>query len=189
MANVQKVGTGRNAKYRVKYRTIDNRARTKTFATKADADAFADQIETDKRRGTFTDPRRGRMRFETWADEWLAMPHVTRPSTRARDESYLRTNVRPFFDGWRLAEIRTGDVQSWVHSLTERGLAPATVHKAHQILAKILDAAVRDDRIGLNPARAVVLPTVPDEEARFLSPAETSSRPQRTTEPRVAQHR
>ena len=50
--------------------------------------------------------------------------------------------------------------------------APATIAKATQVLAKILDAASREDRIATNPGRGVALPRLPDAEARFLTSAE-----------------
>lgn len=172
MASVTKLGEGRTARYRVQYRTIDNQRRSKHFDRKAEADSFANQVETDKARGTFTDPSRGRLTFDKWADRWLELPHGTRPTTRARDESYLRSLIRPGFARRRLRDISRNDVQAWVHGLVERDLAPATIHKAVQVLAKILDAAVREDRIATNPARDVALPRLPDAEARFLTSAE-----------------
>lgn len=172
MASITKLGEGRSARYRVKYRTADNRSRSKHFDAKRDAEAFADSVENAKRTGTFTDPTRGRVTFDVWADRWLELPHGTRPTTRARDESYLRSLIRPAFASRKLRDIGRGDVQGWVHELGEQGCAPATVAKAVQILAKILDAAMREERIAVNPARGVALPRLPDAEARFLTPAE-----------------
>lgn len=85
----------------------------------------------------------------------------------------------PHFGPWRLSDISRQSVQEWVHLLSTtppvgRGkpLAPASVQKAHQVLSKVLEAAVRDERLGLNPARGVDLPRIPDDEARFLTPDE-----------------
>jgi len=182
MANVQKIGEGRDAKYRVKYRTLSGQGRSKTFDRKIDADRFGDSIETDKIRGTFSDPTRGRIRFGDWVTHWLSLPHNTRPSTRARDESYIQNQILPHFARYRLADITRAEVQQWVHLLqstprsdTKGPLAAATIHKAHQILAKILEAAVIAERLATNPARSVQLPKNLDKEARFLTPSELLS--------------
>jgi integrase len=64
------------------------------------------------------------------------------------------------------------DVRTWVAELSASGLAPATVAKGNQILAKILRAAVDDRRIPVNPADRVPLPRVERDEMRFLDPTE-----------------
>jgi integrase len=114
-----------------------------------------------------------------FASRWLASPRPGRPSTLTRDESYLRSCVLPAFEGSRLADITRGEVTAWVAELQtaprgKRGtpLAPASVQKAVQVLAKVLDTAVMEERIAVNPARGVPLPRVDDEEARFLTPDE-----------------
>ena len=139
MASIKKLDGG--PKYRVQYRNNDNRQRSKHFDRKADAEAFADAIETSKRVGTYTDPSRGRLTFAAWCDRWLALPTGLGqpPGTR---ESYLRSLIRPTFDRSSLRDVGRDDVQAWVHDLERTGLAPATIAKAVQILSKMLDAAI-----------------------------------------------
>lgn len=54
-------GTRPNRVWDVQYRDPQHQARSKTFTTKAQADAFAVGIEADKDRGLWTDPRRGKV--------------------------------------------------------------------------------------------------------------------------------
>ncbi len=84
--------------------------------------------------------------------------------------------VVPHFGKYRLGDVTRSEVQGWVDTLaseprdgTDEPLAPATVHKACQVLAKVLEAAVVDERLATNPARGVRLPRVEDSEARFLT--------------------
>lgn len=56
----------------------------------------------------------------------------------------------------------------------DAGYAPSTVHKAHQILAKVLDSAVKSSRLGRNVTEQTELPTIERREQRFLTPAEVS---------------
>ena len=167
MASIEKRASG----YRVKYRAPDGRQRSQSFARRADADRFARGIETDKVRGNYVDAARGRVLFEVWADQWLKSIVNLRPSTKARDESYLRTHVMPVFGRRPLSSIEQLEVQEWVAELARRR-APATVAKAFQILGKIMKAAVAARLIQSSPCIDVRLPRIEREEMRFLSPTE-----------------
>jgi integrase len=94
-----------------------------------------------------------------------------RPSTLARDEVYVRTQILPRFGDVALARIEHQDIQEWVNELSGR-LAPTTVHKCHQILRKTLAAAVRSRLLVRNPCDEVQLPRVHLEEMRFIGPAD-----------------
>jgi len=63
-------------------------------------------------------------------------------------------------------------VQTWVKQLTNSGLAPPTVRSCHNLLAGVLEAAVRDRLIGCNPARGVQLPATPPGREVYLTQAE-----------------
>jgi integrase len=179
MASIDATGKGRDRHYRVRYRTPSGESRSRTFKLRGHADTFASTVETDKSRGAFADPARARIRFVAWEKRWRDAPRPGRASSRARDESYLRSLVVPHFGQYRLSDVTRAEVQGWVDMLaseprngTGKPLAPASVHKAHQVLAKVLEAAVIDERLATNPTRGVALPRVEDTEARFLSPDE-----------------
>ena len=72
----------------------------------------------------------------------------------------------------RLGAITPLEVRTWVVDLSNKGLAPATVQKAYQTLAKALRAAVDADLLADSPCRRIPLPRVEPEEMRFLSPDE-----------------
>jgi integrase len=93
-------------------------------------------------------------------------------STRARDQTYLANYALPAFGETSLSAITQLDVRAWVTGLSARGLAPATVVKAYQLLGKTLGAAVDSGLIPRSPCRAVPLPRVQPEEMRFLAPAD-----------------
>lgn len=169
MASVEKRAKG---SYRVHYRDPAGNLRNKTFRRKVDAERFKAQVEVDKMTGAWVDPRAGRVLFGEWAAQWMATRVGRRPSTRARDESYLRNQVLPTFAPKPLAAIRQVDVVAWVASLEEKGLAPATITKAFQLLSACLDAAVDAELLAKTPCRNVDLPKLEREEMRFLTPGE-----------------
>ncbi len=64
------------------------------------------------------------------------------------------------------------DVRELIADLSAKGLAPSTVHKAHQVLNKSLRAAVDARLIAINPAERTPLPRIERQEMRVLAPAE-----------------
>ncbi|MHB1509605.1 MAG: tyrosine-type recombinase/integrase [Acidimicrobiales bacterium] len=140
-----------------------------TFATKAAAERFLSTIETDLIRNHWTDPRSGRQLFGEWAEEWWGTVVNLRPTTRERDRGYINRYVLPTFGDFELSRITHLQVRSWVAELSS-GLAPATVDKAFQLLAKVLAAAVDAQLIGASPCARVPLPKIERQEMRFLSP-------------------
>lgn len=162
----------RTGRWEARYRDPGGAQRTSTFDRKADAIGFLAVMETEMRRGQWHDPTLGRTRLNAWIDDWWSTTTNLRPSTRARDESYIRNHIRPRFGDAELARISQLEVRAWVGDLNAKGLAPATVQKAYQILGKILSAAVDGGLIAVSPCRKVPLPKVEVEEMRFLTPQE-----------------
>ena len=98
-------------------------------------------------------PEPGADLFRDWLGEWWATTTNLRPKTRDRDELLLRRLALPSFGAVPLAAISQRDVRAWVAELSARGLAPATVQKAYQLLGKVMGAAVdaacwRSRRVG-----------------------------------------
>jgi len=172
MATIEKRLRNGKITYRVRYRDPAGRQRSTVFARKADAQRFLNETESAKARGTWTDPALGRVLFREWLGEWWATTTNLRASTRARDESLLRRLALPSFGDAPLAAISQRDVRAWVAELSARGLAPATVQKAYQLLGKVMGAAVDAGMLAQSPCRRVPLPKVEREEMRFLTPAE-----------------
>jgi integrase len=175
MATIERRVRNGKTTYRARYRDPAGRQRSKVFARKADAQRFLNETETAKARGTWTDPSLGRVLFRDWLGEWWATTTNLRPKTRDRDELLLRRMALPSFGAVPLAAISQRDVRAWVAELSARGLAPATVQKAYQLLGKVLGAAVDAGMLAESPCRRVPLPKVEREEMRFLTSAEVAT--------------
>ena len=76
-----------------------------TFATKTDARRWLAGVETDLARGTYVDPRAGKMLFATWADAWLNSKPHKRAATLARDSTAIDTHFKPLLGTMALAKI------------------------------------------------------------------------------------
>jgi integrase len=175
MASIQRRVRNGRVSYRVRYRDPAGRQRSRVFVRKADAQRFLSETENAKLKGTWTDPALGRVRLGDWLEEWWATTTNLRPSTAARDADYVRLYIGPRFAGMPLAAISQRDVRAWVAHLSARGLAPATVQKAYQLLGKVMGAAVDAGMLAQSPCRRVPLPKVEREEMRFLTPAEIAA--------------
>lgn len=169
MATIEKYETASGAaRYRVRYRTPDRSQTTKRgFATKRDAEAWANQIEVDKRRGAYVAPAAGRVKLGEYAGEWLASKHNLKPSTRARYRVVLDTFIADHAEV-ALGDITRKSVREWASDLSASH-APASVHKAVGVLRQVLAMAVRDNRLVLNPVDGVELPGIGTVEQRFLT--------------------
>jgi integrase len=172
MAHIERRVRNGKTTYRARYRDPAGREHAKVFARKADAQRFLTEMENHKLKGTWTDPALGRVLFRDWLGEWWATTTNLRPTTRERNETLLRRYALPRFGDVALVAISQRDVRAWVAELSARGLAPATVQKAYQLLGKVMGAAVDAGMVMQTPCRRVPLPKVEREEMRFLTPAE-----------------
>jgi integrase len=168
MATVSRYTTAKGATlWRVRYRTPDKRQTDKRgFRTKREAQAFAEELEVDKREGAYVAPSAGKVTLGDFAAEWLASKHKLKPSTRARYQTILDTVIA---DHARIpiGEITRPMVRDWVSDLSV-DMAPASVHKAVGVIRQVLAMAIAENRLVVNPADGVELPAAAVEQ-RFLT--------------------
>jgi integrase len=172
MAHIDRRNRGGTIRYVARYIDPAGRERSRSFTRRKDAERYLTEIEAAKLRGTWVDPAHGRVRFLAWFGEWWATTINLRPKTRTRNAMVFRLYVLPRFGAVPLDAITQREVRAWVTSLTGRGLSPATVHKAYQLFAKSMAAAVDGGMLTVTPCRGVLLPKVEYEEMRYLNPAE-----------------
>lgn len=127
--------------------------------------------KADQDRGQWLDPRVGRITFAAWAEQWLASNPSKRVTTRARDETVLRTHFLPSLGDLRLAAITPAHVRSTVDAMTA-SLAPATVRTNLGVVRAVLNAAVDADLIGRSPVRGVRAKKGEARERPTLTPEE-----------------
>lgn len=182
MASITKYTTGTGAvKWRVQYRTPDNKLTgARGFATKRDAENFAATVHVSKLRGEYIDPADSRVTVGDLGPDWLARRSHLKPSSRRVESVAWRIHVEPRWGAVKLADIKHSAVQSWVADMgreaknaegkvTKRAAGPVTVIRAFGVLAAILDDAVKDRRLLVNPARGVKLPRKVKGEHHYLT--------------------
>lgn len=168
MASVRKAPAGG---YLVRWRDPAGQQRKRLFTRKGDADRHAAQVETDKDRGTYIDPRAGRMTVGTYVEQrWLpALVHV-RPTTRELYVQHLRVHLLPALGSRPLASVTRTDCRTFVAALAQK-LAPSTVGTVVAVLRSVLTAAADDGLIQANPCQRVPLPRVEQRVVEPLPPA------------------
>jgi integrase len=133
-------------------------------------DAIAD-ARSGVARGRFIDASRGRVRVEILTEQWWLTRAGHRVSTRARDRMVLDQHLLPELGHAQLLELTHEEVQAWVNRLALR-LAPSSVQRSFTVLRQVLDFAVDNRLLAMNPSERIVLPRRQQFEARFLTPDE-----------------
>jgi integrase len=164
--NIQRRPDG---KWRARYRDANHREHARHFPRKRDAEQWLASQEVAIARGEWVDPTLSKITLGEWLPRWLALQLQLKPTTMVRYEVARRRQILPRWELVPLSRITHSDVSSWVHGLTDEGLAPATVRYAHRVLSLALTAAVRDGRLVRNVAEGVPLPRVVATPKRFIT--------------------
>ena len=163
------------AGYKAVVRMANGRRRAKRFPKRAAAKAWLSEMQTAVDRGTFVDPRLGKVRFGDWAKEFRASDgHSLRPTTLDQNARTYRNHILPAFEKAELGKITQTAVQRWVNDLVSAGLAPSTVQKYYQTLGKAFTGAVDAGLLARSPCRGIKRPQLEHFEMRFLTTAQVS---------------
>jgi integrase len=165
MAWVEKHGGG----FRIRYRLNDGTLVSETgFDTTTAARARANDVESDTRRGTLTDPRAGQTLLEDWVHSW-SDAHDVSDGTWAKYQSHLRNHILPRFGTSTLAEINRMAIKAWIKTLRHT-LAESTVADVATLLSMLLGEAVEEGLIAANPCRKLRINTNGNPERPHAQP-------------------
>jgi len=84
-------------------------------------------------------------------------------NTQLSYETAWRLRVSPRFGRVLVRRIRSTQIEDWLAELTHEGMSASKVIEAHGVHKRVLDRAVRDGAIALNPCarRGLPLPRPP----------------------------
>ena len=155
--SLRKLPSGR---WQVRYTDPDHQrhAAPTTFLTKGDARVWLAQTTADISRGTWTptsDKASVAVTFRAYAQLWVDTRRVKggqplSPKTRANYADCLNRHLLPAFGAQRLHTITRDQVESWYDSLDH---APAFRARSYSLLRTILNSAVDEGRLAVNPAK------------------------------------
>jgi hypothetical protein len=139
-----------------------------SYETSAGKRYLAD-VEVRKASGEFINATASRITIDEIGVPWLAAQTHLKPSSYAVVEAAWRVHVQPKWGRRILGDIRHSEAQAWVSELSTMKSATVVI-RAYDVLAGIIDIAVRDRRLPSNPAREVNLPRKKGEGTALLQP-------------------
>lgn len=153
----------RGKRWLVRWRDDEGNQPKRSFAKKSEAEAFDLQVRAEASQGLYRDYRAGKENFKSYADQWLEDRDIDLTS-RGLWRRQLDNHIYPRFGHVALAKIKPSAVSGWLKQLPG---ADVTRRSIYDRFRAILDAAVDDDIITKNPARAksVVPPKIPATDA------------------------
>lgn len=131
-----------NAGYRARYRDPLSRQRSRSFAPKADAQRFLLEMESDKARGTWIDPRGADVVLADWAEEFLRLGRRLSPTTQQTYRRDLDKYVLARFGSYRIGRIPPDEIENWLNDEIDAGIAASSVHRHYRTLRRMLQVAV-----------------------------------------------
>jgi site-specific recombinase XerD len=164
MASIDK----RSGGYRVRYRDPLGRQRTRQFRRKTDADRFAREVEVDKNRGAWIDPRSADMPLSEWVETFMSLARSLAPTTQETYRRDLDRYVLPRFGARRLGHLGAEEIEQWLNDELASGLASSSVHRHYRTLRRVLQTAVEKDRLQKNPCDRVRPPKVTTRKMAVL---------------------
>ena len=175
MAVVAAYETKQGKRYRVRYRTPDDRQTDKRgFRTKREAERFANTVEVAKMRGEYVNPSDARRTVDDLGlPGWHRQKGHLKPSGYVVMETAWRVRVKPRWGHVAIGDIKPTAVQAWLAELGQgtedtKAIEPATIKRAHYVLAQVLSDAVTDNLIPKNPAAALKLPKTSRKKPVYL---------------------
>lgn len=148
-----------------------------TWEHRRDAERALAAATADQDRGAWVAPEDGRLTLAEFAPGWLATRLTTRgeplrPRVQELYEGYLRLHILPTLGAVPLGRLTTATVRRWYASLLADGPGRSTVAKCYRLLRAMLNTAVEDRHLVVNPCAIKGAGIEPCEERKIPSVAQ-----------------
>ena len=166
-----------SGRWQVRYRDLAGVMHTgpHTFTSKADAARYLALVEADLHRGTWADPKLGRITLAEWAKRWQQTTSDLRPTTRDLYAYLLRRFLLPSLGKAALSSIDVLAVRAWLARLQAEGVSASTRAKAYRLQSRILGAAVEAGYLLRNPCTVKGAGQERAPEMRFATVAQVAA--------------
>ncbi len=122
----------------------------RTFLTKGDAAAWLAQVQTDRARGQFIDPRMGAVKVSDFAERFLS-GRVLAERTAETYRGLLDNHILPALGDIEMGQLTPGAIRAWNAQLAQSH--SSTAAKAYRLLRAMCRMAVSDEVIARSPCR------------------------------------
>ncbi|WP_026412712.1 tyrosine-type recombinase/integrase [Actinomadura oligospora] len=170
--NVRKLPSGR---YQASYIGPDGQRHNapETFARKSDAERWLSLTEAQIFNGDWTDPERGKIRLNAYAELWIDQRPGLRPRTKELYAWLLNKYIAPHLGSVQLGKLSTSMIREWRSKLLNAGVSATMAAKAYRLLRAVLTTAVEEDKIlTRNPCKVRGAGTENSAERPVLSVAQ-----------------
>jgi len=157
--------------YRVRYRDSANKERSKSFKLRRDAESFESERRSRKQRGDWVEPKDSKILVADFWDDFLSAQVHLREKTRERYKTTWTRRIKPHWGNRRLGAIDREGIVEWVSEMSATDPA-ATVRHTVVVFNRMLNHAVKNRRIRLNPYQSISLPPLPPPRERILTAEE-----------------
>lgn len=165
MAYIQK----QRGKYRARFTDPLGKVKSRTFSRKIDAERFLRELEADRTRGQWVDPRDADMPVAVWAEEFLKLCRRLSPTTQETYRRDLDKYILPKFGAYRIGRLPADEIENWLNDEVAARIAPSSVHRHYRTLRRMLQVAVEKQKILANPCDRVDPPRTPKREMTYLN--------------------
>lgn len=138
-------------RWRVRWRDLDGKQRSKAVERKPDADALRKRIENELEGGTYRDASAGRARLGEVAETWMAAQVKQKRSTLRLYRITLDKHILPRWGTVPVERIHRDDIVSWLNSLTA---GDSQKRQIRGVLLRVLDWCI-PEHLTVNPVRRV----------------------------------
>lgn len=143
------------------------------FKTKKEAEKALAEVNYALSKGTFQEP--SKILYKEYLEEWFQTKQNSIGIQTAKVyKDHLNGKILPALGNLPLSKITTMQLQSFINSLSEKGLSSTTVKKTYEIVRNSLEHAVDFELISKNPAVKVKLPKANKKEMIVWSEAEVN---------------
>ena len=136
--------------WEVRWRT-DGHQRSRSFATRKEAEAYESQIRVDKRRGLTFDYSKENLLFKQVAMEFLEKKTYRKELTRVRNTSIINKHLIPQFGELRVREMDIVHIQEGVETWVRDGKKRRTIDRQLAVLSSVMKFALSRRYIPLLP--------------------------------------
>lgn len=182
-----------STRYMVSFRDSTHKQVLKRgFTRKIDAKQYRERKSVEIQENRYIQPKKLRVKVSELATEWLDHKEVTRkPSTFQTYRSRWETHVKPRWGRIEVGKVTVRDVQQWINTLhrgtdKQKPLSASLISDCHGVLVGILDLAVTNGDLHVNPIKnKVELPKRLATEKRYLTAPQVRQLAEASTHPEI----
>lgn len=127
------------------------------------------EVRQQQTTGQYVQP--DKMTVGQWLETWLEtyVKPTRRPATAVSYANIIKSHLTPILGRVVLQKLRPENVQAMCNAMKDKGLKPATVTKARNVLKAAMKQAIINRLIVNDPCEGATPPKMEQEEIKYLS--------------------